>query len=498
MHGHDAPRRGRERRLGWPPGRGCSRARRCRPGRGTAPACDTASNVATKVIAGTIDLVARLDPDGDERRAGARRGRSRGRPRRMLPQYAANACSNGATAGPLTKADESISSTKRVGEVVAEVRVKCAEVEKRNGRVHGRHARHPSERCEASRRDPTMRRVPRTLHLVENASVPTDPRVWPECQALRDAGWAVTVVSPRGSRARRARARDDRRCRDSPLSIRPRARWRDRVPRASTASRSRSLSGVVRRLAQEDDVRRRPRRVATGRPPARSPGGATPRRRDDPRPSRPEPGAVRGEVRTPGRRAPVAPARGASRIHARGRRHLGERVVSTSRDRARPQVTRRRLRRSQRARSDRVPTGHAGRLTRARRRAPHRLRRPDGSPGRRLRGARRARPRSLDLRTDWHAVFVGDGETLEPARELAAGPRLAGRVSFLGFVSDRARIVEILSSCDVCLSPEPRNPLNDTLDPDQGRGIPGGRPARRRVRSPRDGSHSRRSRRPRR
>jgi glycosyltransferase involved in cell wall biosynthesis len=41
--------------------------------------------------------------------------------------------------------------------------------------------------------------VPAALFLVENSSVPTDPRVWPECMTLRRAGWDVSVVSPRGA-----------------------------------------------------------------------------------------------------------------------------------------------------------------------------------------------------------------------------------------------------------------------------------------------------------
>ncbi|HOC74039.1 MAG TPA: glycosyltransferase, partial [Candidatus Hydrogenedentes bacterium] len=38
----------------------------------------------------------------------------------------------------------------------------------------------------------------RALILVENLSVPFDRRVWREALTLRDAGWRVCVVSPRG------------------------------------------------------------------------------------------------------------------------------------------------------------------------------------------------------------------------------------------------------------------------------------------------------------
>jgi glycosyltransferase involved in cell wall biosynthesis len=43
----------------------------------------------------------------------------------------------------------------------------------------------------------------RTLILVEDLPVPFDRRVWSEARTLRDAGWQVTVVCPRGEGARR-------------------------------------------------------------------------------------------------------------------------------------------------------------------------------------------------------------------------------------------------------------------------------------------------------
>ena len=39
----------------------------------------------------------------------------------------------------------------------------------------------------------------RVLIIVQNMPVPLDRRVWQECQALKDAGFAVSVVCPRGS-----------------------------------------------------------------------------------------------------------------------------------------------------------------------------------------------------------------------------------------------------------------------------------------------------------
>jgi glycosyltransferase involved in cell wall biosynthesis len=50
----------------------------------------------------------------------------------------------------------------------------------------------------------------RALILVEDLPVPFDRRVWREAQTLRDAGWKVTVVCPRGEGARRWHERIDR------------------------------------------------------------------------------------------------------------------------------------------------------------------------------------------------------------------------------------------------------------------------------------------------
>ncbi|MHC0429157.1 glycosyltransferase family 4 protein [Streptomyces sp. O3] len=63
-------------------------------------------------------------------------------------------------------------------------------------------------------------------------------------------------------------------------------------------------------------------------------------------------------------------------------------------------------------------------------------------------------------RTDWHAVFVGGGDTFEAMAELSRRLGLAEQVRFTGRVPD-ADLVRYLSTADVCLSPDPRNPLND-------------------------------------
>ncbi|WP_225100597.1 glycosyltransferase family 4 protein [Streptomyces sp. CoH27] len=63
-------------------------------------------------------------------------------------------------------------------------------------------------------------------------------------------------------------------------------------------------------------------------------------------------------------------------------------------------------------------------------------------------------------RTDWHAVFVGSGDAFDAMVEMSRRLRLGEQVQFTGRIPD-ADLVRYLSTADVCLSPDPRNPLND-------------------------------------
>jgi glycosyltransferase involved in cell wall biosynthesis len=63
-------------------------------------------------------------------------------------------------------------------------------------------------------------------------------------------------------------------------------------------------------------------------------------------------------------------------------------------------------------------------------------------------------------RTDWHAVFVGEGDSLADMRALASELGIADRIEFAGWRYDDD-IRAILSTCDVCLAPDPPSPLND-------------------------------------
>ncbi|MBD0711181.1 MULTISPECIES: glycosyltransferase family 4 protein [unclassified Streptomyces] len=74
--------------------------------------------------------------------------------------------------------------------------------------------------------------------------------------------------------------------------------------------------------------------------------------------------------------------------------------------------------------------------------------------------ALRALARLREERTDWHAVFVGAGDAFDAMVELSRRLGLAEHVRFTGRIPD-ADLVRYLSTADVCLSPDPRNPLND-------------------------------------
>lgn len=63
-------------------------------------------------------------------------------------------------------------------------------------------------------------------------------------------------------------------------------------------------------------------------------------------------------------------------------------------------------------------------------------------------------------RTDWHAVFVGAGDTYDAMVRLSTTLGLDDQVEFTGRIPD-ADLVRYLSTADVCLSPDPMNPLND-------------------------------------
>ena len=62
--------------------------------------------------------------------------------------------------------------------------------------------------------------------------------------------------------------------------------------------------------------------------------------------------------------------------------------------------------------------------------------------------------------SDFHAVFIGSGDELSAMRALAAANDLDAHVEFTGRIPD-ADVCRYLSTADVCLAPDPKNPLND-------------------------------------
>jgi glycosyltransferase involved in cell wall biosynthesis len=68
--------------------------------------------------------------------------------------------------------------------------------------------------------------------------------------------------------------------------------------------------------------------------------------------------------------------------------------------------------------------------------------------------------RSARREQDWHALFIGGGDRHEELRRLAAELGLESVVTFAGRIPDED-LSRYLSSADICLAPDPRNPLND-------------------------------------
>lgn len=63
-------------------------------------------------------------------------------------------------------------------------------------------------------------------------------------------------------------------------------------------------------------------------------------------------------------------------------------------------------------------------------------------------------------RTDTHFALIGSGSSLDDLKQLARELGLSERVTFTGRVSD-AELRTWLATSDVCVSPDPRNPLNE-------------------------------------
>ena len=94
-------------------------------------------------------------------------------------------------------------------------------------------------------------------------------------------------------------------------------------------------------------------------------------------------------------------------------------------------------------------------------------------------------------RLDWHAAFAGSGDAVAEMRRRVFELGLDGAVEFVGHLEDAA-LLNVLSTADVCLSPEPPERPQQRLDHDQGHRVPVSRQAGRRLRPSRDSLHGRR------
>jgi glycosyltransferase involved in cell wall biosynthesis len=74
--------------------------------------------------------------------------------------------------------------------------------------------------------------------------------------------------------------------------------------------------------------------------------------------------------------------------------------------------------------------------------------------------ALRALAQLRERRDDWYAIFVGGGDVQPEMQRLAESLRLGDAVEFTGRIPDR-EVLRVLSTADVCLAPDPKNPLND-------------------------------------
>jgi glycosyltransferase involved in cell wall biosynthesis len=299
----------------------------------------------------------------------------------------------------------------------------------------------------------------RALIISENAPVPSDRRVWNEARALRDAGWRVSIVCAMGETRNRAphEVLEDIAIHRYPL-----------VPAAGgLAGYAREygqalwrIRALVRRLAREErfDV------VHACNPPDFLLLAARSLRRDgtafvfDHHDLVPELYRAKfGDGRPPMH----AVARAMERVAFRS----ADVVISTNGSYAA------------------VATGRGGRdpedvfvvrngpdLERFRPVEPD----PELRHGKRhligylgIMGAQdgvdhalRALAWMAPRRDDWQAIFVGEGDALPGLKALAAELGIADRVEFAGWRLDDD-IRRILSSCDVCLAPDPPSPLND-------------------------------------
>ncbi|HUG11227.1 MAG TPA: glycosyltransferase family 4 protein [Opitutaceae bacterium] len=75
-------------------------------------------------------------------------------------------------------------------------------------------------------------------------------------------------------------------------------------------------------------------------------------------------------------------------------------------------------------------------------------------------GALRALASLREIRSDWRAVFAGEGDAAPSMRSLTTNLGLEDFVTFPGWLGNK-ELAELIATADVCLAPDPSNALND-------------------------------------
>ena len=65
------------------------------------------------------------------------------------------------------------------------------------------------------------------------------------------------------------------------------------------------------------------------------------------------------------------------------------------------------------------------------------------------------------LRSDVHFVVIGDGDCFESIVQMSHRLGLDGSIEFTGWLRDDSAIANYLATADVCVVPDPKNPVND-------------------------------------
>jgi glycosyltransferase involved in cell wall biosynthesis len=300
---------------------------------------------------------------------------------------------------------------------------------------------------------------PRVLMVVENAALPRDPRVWSESLALRDAGFEVEAIAPRQTERVAGAPYEER----DGIAI---FRFRSAPSDGSFAGYLREYALASWRILQLARRRARARPfdvVHVANPPDVLLLALLPLKRRsrfvfDHHDLAPE----LYEVRFPHRRRVAFVLRLAERLGFA----LADVVLATNESFRRLAIERGGVDpervfvvRNAPDPSELRPGEHDPTLKRGRRFLLTYMGLMDSQDGVDL--AVEALGRLRSRRDDWHALFVGAGEEGAALERRAAELGLGGVVEFTGWVDDRERVRQILDTSDVCLSPEPKNPLND-------------------------------------